>query len=87
MNKTALRLAVTSISMGIIVGNTLVAQQATGRPWVGTWSSAQMLDDVADIRLDGSSAATVRETVHVSAGGKPSAAAPVECIWPLPFDH
>ncbi len=51
------------------ISDFLSGQQVADEHWVGTWASAQMLDDVSDIRLDDSSAVTVRETVHVSAGG------------------
>ena len=70
MNRKSLRRALAiAVSMGCMVSHSMIGQQVVDEHWVGTWASAQMLDDVSDIRLDDSPAVTVRETVHVSAGG------------------
>ena len=47
-------------------GRVMYAQQAR---WVGTWASAQMLLDGPDVGPDDFKDATLREVVHVSAGG------------------
>jgi lysophospholipase L1-like esterase len=47
-------------------GRAIHAQQAR---WVGTWASAQMLLDGPDVGPDDFKDATLREVVHVSAGG------------------
>jgi len=47
-----------------------MAQQPTqGSRWVGTWASAQMLVDGPDLTADDFRDATLRQVVHISAGG------------------
>jgi lysophospholipase L1-like esterase len=47
-----------------------MAQQPTqGTRWVGTWASAQMLVDGPDLSADNFRDGTLRQVVHISAGG------------------
>jgi lysophospholipase L1-like esterase len=47
-----------------------MAQQPTqGTRWVGTWASAQMLVDGPDLSADDFRDGTLRQVVHISAGG------------------
>ena len=46
--------------------------------WVGTWSGAPQLTEAANLPPASLSNSTLRQVVHVSAGGKPAAGAVLE---------
>jgi lysophospholipase L1-like esterase len=53
-----------------VTGKAMLAQQPSqGMRWVGTWASAQMLVDGPDLTADDFRDATLRQVVHISAGG------------------
>ncbi len=68
MKLRTLGLAITLLCS--VLGRATMAQQPTqGVRWVGTWASAQMLVDGPDLTADDFRDATLRQVVHISAGG------------------
>ena len=68
MQVRSLGIAVTLLCS--LIGTTMLAQQPSqGMRWVGTWASAQMLVDGPDLTADDFRDATLRQVVHISAGG------------------